>query len=159
MTALATISTDNQPISALKQTKIERVTGKVRNAIEAMVWQALPRAEAAQAAGLSEHGLYKALRKPPVKAYYLSECEVLRTSGRARRIHRLEAMLEQDENKAAVINAALALDRLSDEVLTGRGAQSMPGLQIVVIQGGTAIAQPAGPLIDAQSTRIVGDGT
>jgi hypothetical protein len=66
----------------------------------------------------------------------------LRTSGRARRIHRLEAMLEQDDNKAAVINAALALDRLSDEALTGRGAQSLPGLQIVIVQGGAPAATP-----------------
>lgn len=146
MAALATISTDNQPINPPKEPKTLKVTGKVRIAIEAMVWQGLKRADAAQVAGLVEHSLYVALRSPHVKAHYLAECEVLRTSGRARRIHRLEAMLEQDDNKAAVINAALALDRLTDEALTGRGTQSLPGLQIVVIQGGTAAIQASQPV-------------
>jgi len=59
-------------------TKPDRVpvTGKVRAAIEAMIWQGLPRDQAAQVAGISEHGLYKALRKAPVKAWYLAELEV-----------------------------------------------------------------------------------
>lgn len=140
------------PAITSKSDKIARVTGKVRAAIDAMVWEGLPRAEAAKAADLSEHGLYKAMRKPPVKAYYLSECEVLRTSGRARRIHRLEEMLEQNDNKAAVINAALALDRMPDEV-ANRGSQALPGLQIVIVQGQSLERQPA------ISTSYVENGT
>lgn len=98
-----------------------------------MVWSGLPRDKAAEKAGISDHGLYKALRSPPVKAHYLAECEVLRTSGRARRLHRLEAMAEQDDNKQAAVNAILALERLapSDEQASGRVASS-PGLQIVI---------------------------
>jgi len=131
--------TNNQPISppiTAKAEKIERITGKVRAAIEAMVWQALPRAAAAKAAGISEHGLYKALRKPPVKAFYLAECEVLRTSGRARRILRLEEIGEQDENKAAAVQAIRALEGMSDDQAVGRSAQSVPGLVIQIINNG-----------------------
>jgi hypothetical protein len=128
---------------ATKLTKIERVTGKVRNAIDAMVWEGLPRSEAAAKAGISEHGLYKALRKPPVKAYYLSECEMLRTSGRARRIHRLEAMLEQSDNKAAVINAALALEGMgNDQASVSAQQKQSPGVVIQIINAPTSQSPP-----------------
>jgi hypothetical protein len=98
-----------------------------------MVWDGLKRSEAAAKAGLTDHALYVALSKPHVKAYYLAQCEVLRTSGRARRLHRLEAMAEQDDNKQAAVNAILALERLAptDEAAAGR-VSSMPGLQIVI---------------------------
>jgi hypothetical protein len=43
------------------------VTGKLLVALTAMVWQGLPRKAAAEHAGISEHGLYKALRKPHVR--------------------------------------------------------------------------------------------
>lgn len=121
------------PIST-KVGKIERVTGKVRTAIDAMVWEGLPRSEAAAKAGISEHGLYKALRKPPVKAAYLAECEMLRLSGKARRIHRLNDMVEQNDNKAAVINAAVALENMgSDNPLSANGNQRAPGVVIQII--------------------------
>ncbi|WP_143039852.1 hypothetical protein [Bradyrhizobium lablabi] len=126
-----------------KEAKIERITNKVRTAIDAMVWEGLPRSEAAVKAEISEHGLYKALCKPPVKAYYAQQCEVLRTSGRARRIHRLEAMLEQNDNKAAVINAALALESIGTDQATANTAQSaMPGVVIQIVTHAPA-APPA----------------
>lgn len=129
---------------AVKQPSKEHITAKAQAAIHAMVWQGLNRREAAEQAGLSEHGLYKALRKPQVKALYAQECEVLRLSGRARRIHRLEEMVEQDDNKAAVINAALALERLgeTEETSTRRGAAAMPGFTIQLIQHVTGAPAP-----------------
>lgn len=101
-----------------------------------MVWLGLNRKQAAEHAGMTDNGLYIALRKPNVKALYASECEVLRLSGRARRIHRLEEMVEQDDNKAAVVNAALALERLgeTEETSARRGAAAMPGFTIQLIQ-------------------------
>lgn len=157
-------STTLAPITAAapatKQAKPLTVTGKNRVAIDAMVWEGLKRSDAAAKAGLKDHALYVALTKPHVKAYYMAQCEVLRTSGRARRIHRLEAMLEQDDNKAAVINAALALDRMPDQEVSGRSAAT-PGLQIVVIQGGALMAHERGfdakPLINNEA--VHDDGT
>lgn len=126
-----------------KETKELRVTGKNRAAIDAMVWEGLIRSEAAEKAGLKDHALYVALTKPHVKAYYAQQCEVLRTSGRARRIHRLEAMLEQSDNKAAVINAALALESIGTDQATANTAQSaMPGVVIQIVTHASA-APPA----------------
>lgn len=120
-----------KPVATIE--RAGQIRGRLKTAIDAMVWLGLTRKLAAEHAGMTEHGLYTALRKPHVKAFYLSECEVLRTSGRARRIHRLEAMLEQDDNKAAVINAALALDRVTDQEVAGKSA-ALPGLQIIIQQ-------------------------
>jgi hypothetical protein len=145
-----TITAQSPAKSPPKDPKTLAVTGKNRAAIDFMVWEGLKRADAAAKAGLKDHALYVALTKPHVKQYYAQQCEVLRTSGRARRIHRLEAMLEQDDNKAAVINAALALDRMPDQALGGSAA-TVPGLQIVIVQGPALIAHdrglPSNPLI------------
>lgn len=113
-----------------------KVTRIVRRAIEAMVWQGLKRDDAAIAAGMQPNSLYVALRRPDVKALYNSECEVLRLSGRARRITRLEELVEQDDNKQAAINACLALDRIdADQHQRNNGQQLSPGL-VIVVNGG-----------------------
>lgn len=139
MTDLAiTDQPTRQQLAAQDRSLPGKVTGRLKRALDAMVWQGLKRAEAAQAAGLTDHSLYTALRRPHVKGYYLSECEVLRLSGRARRIHRLEQMVEQDDNKQAVINAARALDYQSDEQVTRGGQLAQPGFIIQVINNGPA---------------------
>lgn len=126
-----------------------RISAKVRTAVDAMVWQGLKRADAAELAGLKDNSLYVAFMKPEVKAYYLQQCDVLRTSGRARRIHRLEAMLEQSDNKAAVINAALALESIGQDQVSANAAQSaQPG---VIIQIVTQAAQPALKTVEPMS--------
>ncbi|MCK1718874.1 hypothetical protein [Bradyrhizobium sp. 141] len=148
--AVATASIPDQP---RKQARILKITRKVRDAISLMVWEGLKRDDAAQRVGMKDNSLYVALRKPDVRAFYLSECEVLRTSGRARRLHRLEQMSEQDDNKQAAVNAILALERLapSDEAAVGRAA-SMPGLQIVIQTNG-----PNPPVIDVTPAQDLPD--
>jgi hypothetical protein len=139
MNAIAPVPDTNDA----KQVKTRPITRKAKDAIDAMVWLGLPRDEAAKKAGLSDHGLYKALRSPPVKAYYLAECEMLRTSGRARRIHRLEAMLEQSDNKAAVINAALALEGMgNDQASVSAQQKQSPGVVIQIINAPTSQSPP-----------------
>ena len=138
--SVTAISTD-KPSASLptrpSNPKLERVTGKVRIAIEAMVWDGLPRDQAAAKAGISEHGLYKALRKPPVKAAYLSELDVLRTSERARNIHTLAEVRDQTSNQMARVQAVKALEQIDEQAAEGSGrSNALPGLQIVVVTGG-----------------------
>lgn len=87
-----------------------RVTGRLKVAVDAMIWEALPRAEAAAKAGIREHSLYKALRRPPVMAYYLNELGVLRASERARNLHALVEVRNQTENQMARVAAVKALE-------------------------------------------------
>lgn len=128
-----------------------RITAKVRAAIEAMVWDGLPRRDAAAKAGISEHGLYKALRSPPVKAAYLHELDVLRTSERARNIHRLTEIRDAANNMPAV-QAIRALELIEEEQRArGNAQQQAPGL-VVIVQGTAVVGQQrdnaANPLIE-----------
>lgn len=129
----------------------ERITGKVRTAIEAMVWDGLPRAQAAEKAGISEHGLYKALRKPPVKAFYLSELEVLRTSERAANIHALREVRDAKSNQMATVAAVKVLEQLTDQASERGAAGATPGVVVQIVNQLTAGHQIQHPTqIDAK---------
>lgn len=130
-----------------KSSPIERVTGKVRTAIEAMVWEGLPRSKAAEKAGISEHGLYKALRKPPVKAFYMEQLDVLRTSERARNIHALVEVRDGTGNAMARVGAVKVLEQISDEAGSHRSSVTPPGLTII-IENGSSLTQPAPRIIN-----------
>lgn len=138
----------NTPAPTTKQPRALKVTGKVKVAIDAMVFQGLKRDDAAQAAGLKDNSLYVALARPDVKAYYLQQLDVLRTSARARNFHRLEQIRDQDSNQMAAINAIKVLEQVSDET-QARSTASVPGVTIVIgLQ-----AQPAQrPMVDVAST-------
>jgi hypothetical protein len=137
-------SRSNPPAIPAKPEKILRVTGKNKAAIDAMVWQGLNRRDAAQTAGLTDHALYTALTKPHVKAYYLSQLDVLRTSERARNIHALVEVRDQDENKMARVQAVKALEQISEDAPANGAGGRVPGMQIVIVQGsnGAQSTQP-----------------
>ena len=139
--------------AASKDAKIQRVTGKNKVAINAMVWEGLTRREAAQKAGLTDHSLYVALSKPHCKAYYMRELDVLRTSERARNIHTLVDVRDQMSNQMARVQAVKALEQIDDSEVASRGANSLPGLQIVIVQG--IPSQPT--MIDVSPTKLAHD--
>lgn len=136
--------TTDKPIR--RRRPIGQVRGKLRTALDAMVWDALPRKQAAEKAGMTEHGLYKALRKAPVRAAYLAELEVLRTSERARNIHALIEVRDQTDNSMARVAAVKAM-QATDEVEQSRGAVVTPGLTVVVIS-----QQPPALMVHQRST-------
>lgn len=82
---------------------------------------------------MTDHGLYSAFRKPHIKAAYLAELEVLRTSERARNIQRLHEIRDAADNMPAV-QAIKALMQLDDEGQRpgGGGLASAPGLTVVI---------------------------
>lgn len=98
-----------------------------------MVWHGMNRLDAANHARLSEHSLYVALRRSHVKAYYLSELEVLRSSERARNIHALVEVRDQTSNQMARVQAVKALEQLDDEPPAAAHKQTLPGLVVVVM--------------------------
>lgn len=141
-----TISANNNQISAktdLKDAKTLKVTGKNKAAIDLMVWEGLKRRDAAERAGLKDHALYVALTKPHVKAYYMQQLDVLRTSERARNIHALVEVRDQPTNQMARVNAVKALEQISDEQDRNPAATAAPGLAIVVVQ--TTVPAASGP--------------
>jgi hypothetical protein len=122
-----------QAIAARDRTLPGRVTGRLYKAIDAMVWSAASRKEAAQVAGLTDHGLRQALRRPHVMAFYLSECEVLRASGRAKRLHRLEELAAQNVNINGAVAAIKAAEQIAEDPARSGGAVTSPGIVIRVV--------------------------
>lgn len=117
-----------------------KVTGKLKVGIDAMVWQGLDYAEAARYANLQAQAIRYALNKPHVKAYYTSQLEVLRTSERARNIHRAREIRDAENNMPA-IHAIKYLDHVPDEnASTSKGMAPGFVVQIVNVQ---QTAQPA----------------
>lgn len=137
MSATTALSkTDNLPaIPTAKQPEKLKITGKVRTAIQSMVWQGLKRDEAAEKAGIKDNSLYVALRRPDVKAFYLAELDVLRTSERARNIHALVDVRDTGTNQMATVAAVKALEQMSDETGGNAGGTTSPGVVIQIING------------------------
>jgi hypothetical protein len=136
---MAPMSTDlmqptRQAIAAQDRSAKGKVTGRLKRALDEMVWGGSCRTDAARIAGMTDHSLREALKKPHVKAYYLPELGVLRESGRAKTFHRLEALRDQDDNKAAAVKACQVLEQIGDEELGRRSGNVTPGL-VIVIEG------------------------
>lgn len=126
--------TASAPTDIAPSPKRERqlgISGKVKTAMDAMVWQGLNRKQAAELAGLKEHSLYVAFSRPHNKAYYLSQLEVLRTSERARNIHRLVDIRDKADNMPAV-NAIKMLEQLGDDPAANAQRVQQPGLVIMI---------------------------
>lgn len=137
--ALASLA-DRTPVPAAEAAKDRsapgKVSGRLKCAMDALIWEGKSRADAARRANMSEHSLYAALRKPHVKAYYLAELDVLRTSERARNIHTLAEVRDQTSNQMARVQAVKALEQIDGvEAQTGNRA-ALPGMQIVIVQAG-----------------------
>lgn len=106
-----------------------------------MVWFGLKRDEAATKAGIKDNSLYVALRRPDVKAFYMRELEVLRTSERARNIHTLVDVRDQQSNQMARVQAVKALEQIDDGETANRATAALPGLQIVIVQGSNPLVR------------------
>jgi hypothetical protein len=113
-----------------------KVTGKLRTALDLMVWSGKKRVDAAQEAGLADSSLRSALRKAHVLQHYNAELKALRTSLRAKNVHRLDTIADDSKNDMARVAAVKALEIIIEQAdeHTGRGAATMPGLQIIIVQ-------------------------
>jgi hypothetical protein len=158
--------TDHLPITRQKtaiegRSRRNAVTGKLKTALDLMVWDNLTRKEAAEKAGLADSSLRFAFRKPHVMAYYHAELAALRNNLRARNIHRLDGIAETSQNDMAKVGAIKAMEQIADQADERQrpGAVTLPGLQIVIVQGGGSTAPPriigpsAVPTIDVIANR------
>jgi hypothetical protein len=126
----------SRPAAAMQgRSEKNKVTGRLKLAIDRMVWAGDKRSDAAAAAGLRDDSLRRALKKRHVMAAYLAECEVLRLSGRSRRIHLLEKLSEQNSNMQAAVNANRALENMGDDAAATAGIGRPAGMLIVVVDG------------------------
>lgn len=112
------------------------VTGKLKAALDFMVWEGLKRTAAAEKAGLADSSLRFALRKPHVLQHYRAECAALRESFRAKNVHRLDTIADDSKNDMARVAAVKAMEAIADQAdeRTPLGGQLRPGLTIVIHQ-------------------------
>jgi hypothetical protein len=103
-----------QAIAAKERSGKLTVSGKLKAAIDLMLYEGSRRAEAAIAARMTDHGLREAFKKPHVKAYYNAGLEVLRTSERARNISALAGVRDKSDNDMAIVSAAKALEQIAE---------------------------------------------
>ena len=114
MTEIPPAEPTRQAIAVKDRSAPGRVTGKLKAAIERLVWYGDRRPDAATAAGLTDHGLRTALRKPHVLGYLRSELALLREGERPRNVHRLVELREHDENRNAAVKAIQVLEELTE---------------------------------------------
>src|SRR5258708_17063975 len=106
------------------------VTGKLKHALELMVWQGAKRDDAAEKAGLASSSLRFALHKPHVLAFYRAECDALRNSLKARNLHRLDTIADDSKNDMSRGASIKALEQITDfaaEKQDNRIAGHLPG--------------------------------
>ncbi len=91
------------------------LTDTARRMVAEMVWSGLTRTQAVDKIGITRNYGYQLLRRPEVMEHYRAEVDVLRNSGKARLVHRLEALSEQDASPTAAVRAAQVLLSLDGE--------------------------------------------
>jgi hypothetical protein len=101
-----------------------------------MVWEGgkADVAAAAAHAGLSTHAVRCALLKPHVIRFYDEQRQVLLTGERARNIHRLKELRDQDENRTAAVQAVDRLEEAAENRRSkgGNAVNRSPGIVIVI---------------------------
>jgi hypothetical protein len=110
------------------------VTGKLKTALDLMVWDNLKRKDAAEKAGLADSSLRFAMRKPHVMAHYNAELNALRLSLRARNLHRLDTIADGSKNDMAKVGAIKVLEQIADvaQQNSGLGSPQSPGVCIII---------------------------
>ena len=144
-----------QAIAAIGKSGKLVVSGKLKTALDLMVWHGKPRDEAASTAGIKDHSLRAALKKPHVKAFYAGELDALRTGERARNVHALVDVRDSSKNSMARVAAAKALEDVAEaaeRVPLGGSSARLPGIVIVI--GGQPLPAPSGGsiTIDGETT-------
>lgn len=107
-----------------------RVSPRAEKAIHALVWLGMDRRDAAQYAGLTDHGLYTALRTPHIKAMLLREYEVLRTSERPRAFRQVVTLAHGATSEKVRLDASKYIDsggKADHGVTVNVGVQVQPG--------------------------------
>jgi len=134
MDAALAISPNKVQIAARERTQPGKVTGKLRTACDAMVFEGRPYDEAARSVDMTVAAMRKALAKPHVQAYLRVQREVLRTSLCGGNILALAYVRDQTDNQMARVQAVKALEQIGEEQAR-TASPSTPGLVVVINTG------------------------
>jgi hypothetical protein len=135
------------------------VSGRIRVVIEAIVFEGMTRAQAAEKAGLPIQSARSMLCQPKYLKAMERALQVRRTLERPRNFQRMVELRDQDRHLPVALAAARTLDGLGDRGSVANGAGSVT---VNVMSPGWIIQPPAArmqanPLIDLTSEPSASD--
>lgn len=145
------------PQSPAKPARVPKVQGKTKAALDLMVWEALTDNQAAVRVGITIGAIRLALKQPHYRAYFRSQCEMLRTRENPRNIHALVDVRDNSGNANARVAAVKALEGQLDQQVGGTISRSpgvvvqiinAPAAQPPAVQVGTLLTQSDAPVIE-----------
>lgn len=120
-----------------------------------MVFEGLSRPKAAEKAGIADHTLYLAMRKPSVLAYLNSQQQVLRTSAAARSIARIDNLADDAESEHVKLQSnvfLLGIEGVSPVTKTeSLNVHKHLHAGLTIVTGGWSEHQPDAHLIGGQA--------
>ncbi|HWL06443.1 MAG TPA: hypothetical protein VNQ99_16170 [Xanthobacteraceae bacterium] len=119
-----------------------KVTGRLKQAIDLMVWQNLTDNEAAVKVRMTVQAIRYALKRPHVVRYLREQREVMHTRELARNSHTLVDIRDNSKNAMARVAAVRELEQRHDEDAKAPAAARTPGIVIQIIA-----AEPASPRV------------
>jgi hypothetical protein len=128
------------------RSKPKQVTGRLKTALDLMVWEGAPYDEAAKAVGLAARSMRKALERPHVLAYLAAGKKQLRASESARILRRLVILAHQDDNKNAAVAACRAVEHIPEEEGPRHGQAQVPGF-VIVLREQQALSPAGAPVV------------
>ena len=128
----APIRRDELPIARAVEPKRKLIGLALRAAITHMIESGDNFVDAGAKEGLSARAMRKAFGRGHVLAYVRQRRQEFRASLCAANEHRLAALRDQDENRAAAVQAVRVLERISETDDVRPVTPSAPGLVIVI---------------------------
>jgi len=104
-----------QQQAAIGKSARNGVSGRLKTALDDMTWNGTPWDEAAVKSGLTTRSMRLALKRPHVLKYLRAERGVLLATASGQNLHALAKLRDQDENRAAAVQAARTLEGLASE--------------------------------------------
>jgi hypothetical protein len=111
-----------QQKAAIGKTVRNGVSGRLKAALDDMLENGTAWDAAAVKANLTVRAMRLALKRPVVLTYLRKERHVLLARMSPENLHRLGKLRDQDDNKAAAVQAARTLEGLASEVYGGAGS-------------------------------------
>lgn len=133
---MLTVTEQPQPsrrqLAAQTRSDRGRVTRKLKDCLDLVVFEGLDPYEAAAKLGMTARAMRLALNRRPVVAYLRAQREVFRTTASAQNIHRAIKLRDTSGNAMAQLGAMKFIEGIDDERQSAASRMQSPGFVIVV---------------------------
>lgn len=128
----------------------------VKSAVDAMVWHAMDRADAAKHAGMQDESLRLALKRPHVLDYYREQMKVLRTSAQSKAMNTIIELMNTSGSDKVRLEASLRLLEDGEKAHTEGVSIRHAGVTIVIEAAKDVVGRVVGrpQVIDVKANDI-----